>query len=65
MLKKWHFNTENSHDIEETMSQQCVQIKFVEEIVLLFPAGLLHHRFHIRSPKTEEEEEEIWRSRER
>ena len=25
------------------------------------PAGLLHHRFHIRTPKTEEEEEENWR----
>ena len=57
-LKKSPVNTENSHDIEKTMSQQCVQIEFVEEIVLLVPAGLVHHCFYIRSPKTEEEEGE-------
>ena len=32
-IKKSHVNTENSHDIEKTMSQQCVQIEFAEEIV--------------------------------
>jgi len=38
------------------LSQQCVQIEFVEEIVRLAPAGLLLHHFHICSPKAEEEE---------
>ena len=33
--------------IEKTLSQQCVQIEFVEEIVRLAPAGLLLHHFHI------------------
>ena len=32
-IKKSHVNTENSHDIETTMFQQCVQIEFVKEIV--------------------------------
>ena len=36
------------------ISRQCVQIEFVEEIVELVAAGILHHRFHIRSPKTKE-----------
>ena len=50
-IKKSHVNTENCHDIEKIISQQCIQIEFVEEIVELFPAGLLHHCFHIRSPR--------------
>lgn len=31
-IKKSHVNTETIHDMEKTMSQQCVQTKFVEEI---------------------------------
>ena len=32
-IKKSHVNTESGHNIEKTLSQQCVQIEFVEEIV--------------------------------
>ena len=31
-IQKPHLNIENSHDIEKPMSQQRVQIEFVEEI---------------------------------
>ena len=33
-IKKSHVDTENSHNIEKTMSQQCVQIEFVGEIIV-------------------------------
>ena len=32
-IKKNHMLIENSHDIEKTMSEQCIQVEFVEEIV--------------------------------
>lgn len=40
--KKSQVNTENSHNIEKTTSQQCIEIEFVKEIVQLVPDGLLH-----------------------